>query len=311
LQKGHFPIGKSGFIGWRISNGPRKSLGWIPFKAAAVVYKQGQVFFRGKALSLWDSYGLSNYKLGAGSISQDARGRWYFNVTVEVKKIQTSKAPLDTTKVIGIDLGLTDVIVSNDGLQVEAQKFYRKLEDQLAKAQRAKNKHRTRAIHAKIANQRKDFNHKQSTALVRKYKALFVGNVSAQKMTQTRQAKSVLDAGWSQFRTMLQYKCDNAGVWFKEINESYTTQECSVCTEKTGPKGLEGLKVRHWICPICHTQHQRDINAATNIKQRGIKWLLDECSVVLESTDSGIMNKADANSLGSDIGPLAEGIPSL
>jgi putative transposase len=131
-------------------------------------------------------------------------------------------------------------------------------------------------------------------------------------MTQTSNAKSVLDAGWSQFRTMLLYKCDHAGVWFKEIDESYSTQECCVCHARTGAKGLEGLKVREWTCGVCHTTHQRDVNAATNIKNRGIDWLEKECSVVIKPSDVVAMNKTGVqHSLGSDDGPLAEGILPL
>jgi IS605 OrfB family transposase len=125
-----------------------------------------------------------------------------------------------------------------------------------------------RAIHAKIAARRKDFLHKQSTALVRMYGAIFVGNVNAQALTQTRAAKSVLDAGWSAFRTMLQYKCDDAGAWFDEVNEAYSTPTCSACRARSGPKGLEGLRIREWTC-ACGARHHRDVNAAKNILAAG------------------------------------------
>lgn len=71
---------------WRVSTGSRRSLGWIPFKARSLSYKNGQVSFQGMKLSLWDSYGLTDYELGAGSISEDSRGRWYLNVCVKGKK---------------------------------------------------------------------------------------------------------------------------------------------------------------------------------------------------------------------------------
>jgi IS605 OrfB family transposase len=80
----------------------------------------------------------------------------------------------------------------------------------------------------KIANRRKDFLHKLSTELTRAKGAIFVGNVNASGLAKTRMAKSVLDAGWSAFRTMLQYKCDDAGVWFAEVDEAFSTQTCSV-----------------------------------------------------------------------------------
>ena len=108
-----------------------------------------------------------------------------------------------------------------------------------------------------------------STKLVRRYGAIFVGNVNASALTKTGQAKSVLDAGWSQFRSYLQYKCDDAGGWFVEVNEAYSTQDCSVCDARSGPKGLKELGIREWVCSHCGTVHQRDRNAAKNILRRG------------------------------------------
>ena len=124
---------------------------------------------------------------------------------------------------------------------------------------------RVRARCAKAANRRKDQHHKHSTALVRQYDAIFVGHVNALALAKTRMAQSVLDAGWGMFRTMLRYKCDDAGVWFEEVNEAYSTQSCSCCQSRTGPKGVAGLGIREWACEICGAYHHRDINAAINI----------------------------------------------
>lgn len=264
---------------WRVSTGPRRSLGWIPFKSSAIRYKSGQVLFAGHALSLWDSYGLAKYELGSGCISQDARGRWYLNVTVKALSWPKSTNLAGVrSEAVGIDLGLKDLIASSTGTKVEAQQFYRDLESRLALAQRAGKSERTKAIHAKISNRRKDHLHKLSTSLVARHQVIFVGNVDAQKLTQTRMAKSVLDAGWSTFRTMLQYKCDSAGVWFKQVDEKFSTQECSICGVRTGPKGLAGLSVRHWTCPVCLLAHDRDTNSACVIKARGLVWLENEFS---------------------------------
>src|SRR6202011_6165229 len=95
-----------------------------------------------------------------------------------------------------------------------------------------------------IKNSRKDQLHKLSTALVEEYGAIFIGNVNGSALARTRMAKSGLDAGWSLFRTMLQYKCDYAGVWFDEVDEAYSTVTCSCCKRRTGPRGLEGLRIR-------------------------------------------------------------------
>jgi hypothetical protein len=108
---------------------------------------------------------------------------------------------------VGIDLGLKSFAAFSDEAipPVDAQRFYRDLEPALARAQRAQKPQRSRAIHAKIAHRRKDFLHKLSTRLVKANGAIFVGNVNASALAKTRQAKSVLDAGWSAFRTMLQF----------------------------------------------------------------------------------------------------------
>jgi hypothetical protein len=71
-------------------------------------------------------------------------------------------------------------------------------------------------------------------------------------------AKSVLDASWSMLRTQLQYKGDSVGSWVRQVNEAYSTQECSCCHARTGPKGLEGLAVRQWACTVCQSEHDRD-----------------------------------------------------
>ena len=255
-------------LAWRKSGGVRRSLGWIPFKASGITYANGQIKYGKVWLALWDSYGLKQYDLGPGSISEDARGRWYINICATPKQKAMHQMALLRDSV-GIDLGLKEFAASSDGSKIEAQKFYRELEGQLANAQRANKKDRVKAIHARIANRRKDFHHKLSTRLINSYGAIFVGNVNASALAKTHQAKSVLDAGWSAFRTMLQYKCDRAGVWFDEVNEAYSTQTCSCCKKRTGPKGWEGLGVREWTCSACRTVHHRDINAGKNILAAG------------------------------------------
>jgi len=293
---------------WRISRGAKRSLGWIPVKSSALAYKGGQVHYQGQPLSLWDSYGLADYELRQGSFCEDSRGRWYLNVSVDVKK----PAPGLGTNAIGIDLGLKDLASVSDGSKVEIQKTYRNAETALVVAQRANKKARVKAIHAKIANRRKDFSHKLSTRMVRANGAIFVGNVNAGSLAKTSMAKSVLDASWSTFRTMLQYKCDHAGVWFDEVNESYSTQECSECHARTGPKGLTGLGVREWTCSVCGSIHDRDTNAAKNILERGLVGMRVSLAMEAKANDI-VMNKAVSASTTDGVGhdPLAVGITAL
>ena len=264
---------KKAKLRWRVSNpqSSKYSLGWIPFKARALQYKSGQIAFAGKRFSLWDSYGLADYELRAGSFSQDSRGRWYLNVAVKVQA-QASTA----TASVGIDLGLKEAAVASTGERIEGR-FYRKLECKLGMAQRAHKKQRIKAIHAKIANQRKDLLHKFSSALVKNNAAIFVGDVASAKLVKTKMAKSTLDAGWAMLKTMLEYKSHQAGIVFMEVNEAYSTQTCSCCGSipASSPKGRAGLRIREWVCSECGTAHDRDTNAAKNILAAGLRRLAE------------------------------------
>ena len=268
---------KKAKLRWRVSNpqSSKYSLGWIPFKARALQYKAGQIAFAGQKFSLWDSYGLADYELRAGSFSEDSRGRWYLNVVVKVQAKGSS-----ATASVGIDLGLKEVAVASNGQRIEGR-FYRKLEADLGIAQRAHKKRRVKAIHAKIANQRKDALHKFSTALVRENAAIFVGDVASSKLVKTKMAKSTLDAGWASLKTMLEYKSHQAGIVFEVVNESYTTQTCSCCgiIPASSPKGRAGLRIREWVCSGCGAVHDRDINAARNILAAGHRRLAEGITV--------------------------------
>ncbi|WP_053064140.1 hypothetical protein [Caballeronia mineralivorans] len=137
---------------------------------SAIQYRNAQVFLAGKPLGLWDSYGLSKYRLGTGSISEDARGRWYLNVTIKLQK-QPRLAPAAIGKAVALDLNLRRAATS-DAVLLEFEPHHRLLEEKIARAQRAKKPELVRALCAKAANRRKDQHHKHSTALVRKYDAI-------------------------------------------------------------------------------------------------------------------------------------------
>lgn len=277
-------------LAWRKSRGVRRSLGWDPFKVRTIRYHAGQVYFAGRWLSLWDSFGLKDFELRGGNFREDARGRWYLNICVpaaqraegERNKPSVESILERSIPSIGIDLGLREFAAFSDAAlpPVEAERFYRGLEPKLNRAQRARKQPRTRAIHAKIKNRRKDFLHKLSTRLVKANGAIFVGDVNASALAKTQQAKSVLDAGWSTFRTMLRYKCADAGVWFDEVDEAFSTQTCSVCHSRTGPKGRKGLGIRGWQCALCGAIHDRNVNAAQNILAAGHRRLAEGISAV-------------------------------
>lgn len=246
---------------WRKSGGSKRSLGWIPFKSSAVSFKNGQVHFNKHHFSVWDSYGLSQYKFKSGSFNEDARGRWYFNVVVEVPRTLSSGKGA-----VGVDLGFKSSATASDGTETQYNRTYRKYEKLLALHQRANNKKRVRNIHAKIANIRKDTLHKFSNSLVKNYSEIYVGDLSIKKMLKAKRGKSTLDSSFGMLRSMLEYKCDNAGILVNtNVDERNTTRTCHSCRSLTGPKGLDGLRIREWTCDVCGDTHQRDINAAKNI----------------------------------------------
>ena len=258
---------KKARLNWRVSNpqSPKYSLGWVPFKGGHAKYKAGQIHFGGHKFSLWDSYGLSRFEMRAGSFSEDSRGRWYFNVAVEVDVLHSQG-----TSSVGIDLGLKECATTSDGDKLQGR-WFRELEPQLAAAQRARKKKRVKAIHAKIANRRKDAIHKFTTNLVKNNAAIFVGDVASARLVKTKMAKSTLDAGWAMFKTALEYKCRQAGVVFEVVNEAYSTQTCSACgaLPESRPNGIAGLRIREWTCSECGAEHDRDVNAARNILAAG------------------------------------------
>ena len=237
----------------------KKSLGWLPFIPRAVQISDASVRYKKRIFRFWKSRNIEG-DFRCGSFSQDARGRWYVNFTCEVVC-----QDIGAFGEVGIDLGLKTFATMSDGNKIENPRIFRKYEETLAKAQRAGNKKRVRAIHAKISNARKDFLHKQSTRLVQTYGRVVVGNVNSGKLAKTRMAKSVLDAGWSSFRNMISYKTRLRGGEYVEGDERYSTQVCSSCGCLTGPKGITQLGVRSWVCSECKSVHDRDTNSACNI----------------------------------------------
>jgi putative transposase len=185
----------------------------------------------------------------------------------------------------------------SDGSKIENLRHYRKYERALGKAQRARNKSRAKAIHAKIVNARRHHLHEQSTKLVQANKLIVVGDVNAQTMTQTKMAKSVLDASWSGFRSMLRYKAMRHGARYVEVSERGSSVTCSACGARGGPKGIAGLRVRAWECGGCGVLHDRDTNAAVNLLLGAERRpLVAEIPVLYGGEDVKASRQSNANS---------------
>lgn len=251
---------------WRISKGTRKNLGWIPVTNQAIKVENSTLTFAGNTFKFWKSREIEG-KIKSASFSENSKGQWFINLICEYEPEPT---PINIHSV-GIDLGLKTLVTLSTGETIENPRFLKHHEEALAKAQRAKHKKQARNIHLKIKNSRKDFLHKETTRLVNKFGIFFVGNVSSKQMIKKRNfSKSISDAGWYLFKTLLEYKVIALGRVFKEINEKYSSCTCSVCSAKTGPSGLGQLGVRNWICSNCNTPHNRDVNAAVNILNFGL-----------------------------------------
>jgi putative transposase len=243
----------------------KRSLCWIPFKGRCIRVDDDEVTYKGCRLRFWNSRQLAG-TIKTGSFTQDACGYWYVNFQCQVEDIGIPHGRAE----IGIDLGLKNQLACSDmDAPYSRENLTRKHEDALAMAQRARKKRRVKAIHAQIANARKDWAHKTTTAIVNRAQLIVVGNVSSTKLAKTSMAKSTLDAGWGQLRTLLQYKASRLGVTYREVNESGSSMTCSACLARTGPSGLSALGVRVWTCTSCGVLHDRDINAAHNILRSG------------------------------------------
>jgi putative transposase len=241
----------------------KKSLGWIPFAAARAVKLDGDaVIYLKRRYRLWRSRPVDG-KIKTGCFAQDARGRWYLSLQAEIAESQTCGAGE-----IGVDLGLSTLATVSDGRKIENPRHFKKYKSALAKAQRARNKKRVRAIHAKIANARRHYLHVQSTKLVRENRLIVVGNVVAKSLPYRSCRKSAIDASWSQFRSQLRYKASRHGARYIEADETGSSASCSACGARSGPEGQKGLRVRAWVCDCCHARHDRDINAAVNLLLR-------------------------------------------
>jgi IS605 OrfB family transposase len=252
-------------LSWRSK---KRSLGWVPFYGQTIRVTSDTIKYNKVVFKFWKSREIEG-NIKSGSFTQDSQGKWYVSFVCDTVKVPKIKSGGE----VGIDLGLKSIGVLSNGVILDRENITTKYASKLAIAQRAKKKKQVTNIHAKIKNTRKDWNHKQTTRLINTYDKIFVGNVSSSKLKRTRMAKSVSDAGWYDFKSILAYKAIALGVEFKEVKENFSTVTCSVCFERTGPRGLSALGVREWICP-CGASHDRDVNAAKNILRFGCESLI-------------------------------------
>ncbi|MGW3495480.1 RNA-guided endonuclease InsQ/TnpB family protein, partial [Streptomyces sp. NPDC001020] len=190
------------------------------------------------------------------TVIKDAAGRYFASFVIDTDPAADAARMPDTDQSIGIDLGLAHFAVLSDGTKIGSPRFLRRAEKKLKKAQRelsrkqkgSKNRAQARLkvarAHAKVADARREFQHQLSTRLIRENQAVAVEDLAVGGLARTRLAKSVHDAGWSQFVGMLEYKAARYGRAFVKVGRfEPTSQVCSTCGHRDGPKPLH---VRDW-----------------------------------------------------------------
>jgi putative transposase len=212
------------------------------------------------------------------TISHEADG-WYAILSVQLSCADVPAQPLPPTgRETGIDVGLKVFLITANGETVENPRHYRRGEKKIAKAQRVvsrrtKGSHgRRKAVgllqraHQTVKRQRLDFHHKTALKLLRQYDTIYLEDLQVANMVRNRHlAKSISDAGWAQFRTILDAKAAYAGRRVIAVPAQYTSQDCSGCGERV-PKSLS---VRTHVCTSCGLVLDRDENAARNIQWAG------------------------------------------
>jgi putative transposase len=206
------------------------------------------------------------------TVIKDRAGRYFASFVVETGPEETLP---QAASEVGVDLGLGHFAILSDGTKIASPRFLRRAEKRLKKAQRtfsrkekgSKNRDKARRKvarqHARVADARREFHHKLSTKLIRENQAVAVEDLCVKGLARTRLAKSIHDAGWAQFVSMLEYKAARYGRTFHRIGRfEPTSQVCCVCGVKDGPKPLS---VRVWTCKECGAVLDRDINAAVNV----------------------------------------------
>lgn len=222
------------------------------------------------------------YILKSATVSKAPSGKYFVSVLFEYESQIQKIKPI---KFLGLDYSMGELFRDSEGNSPNYPKFYRKSECKLKKEQRklslmikgSKNRGKQRIkvakIHEKITNQRNDFLHKLSRNLTNNYDCICIEDLNMKAMSQALNfGKSVADNGWGKFCTFLDYKLKEAGKELLVVDKFFaSSQLCSFCGHKY--EKVRDLSVREWICPCCNAHHNRDINAAINIRNQGMRVL--------------------------------------
>ena len=255
-----------------------------------------------------------NHQIKSATISLESTGKYYIAILTEYENNTT---PIVLANVVGLDFSMKELYVDSDGNEGNYPRFYRNAQKKLAKEQRIlskrnkgsgrslKQKRRVAKLHAHVANQRKDYLHKQSTVITKQYDAVVIESLNMRSMSQTMNfGKSVMDNGWGMFVNMLDYKLKEQGKALVTIDKWFpSTKLCSNCGCK---KSEITLKERVYICEHCGIILDRDLNAATNIKNVGRAML----GLDIETSTTKVLTKKNRRIDGDSARMLGRKRPS-
>lgn len=239
--------------------GSRNKLNSIPFRDLVPTPKNGRIKLVGLAPIRFHKQDLPEGKIKCARAIKKASG-WYLCLWIDATPISDTPSG---GGVIGIDPGFAHLLTLSSGDKIAHPRELESSALRLAQVQRGKDRKQTARIQERIANQRKDRNHKLSRRLVAENQVIAFSKDNLQGLSRIF-GKSVASSSHSQLRSMLAYKCRAGGRQYIEVPSRNSTKTCSACGSLSGPTGYAGLKVRQWQCDACGADHDRDINAAIN-----------------------------------------------
>ncbi len=245
--------------------GQRNKLTSIPFPDPFKMPEGTSILVPGIGHVRFHKQTLPVGRIKSGRIVKRASG-WYLCLFLDT-------GPQDIPHIgdgeIGIDPGFLSLLTLSTGEKIPHPQERKKTSDRLSQAQRGRRMHLTARLQERLANQRKDRNHKLSRCLVAENQSIIWSKDNDKALARSF-GKSVASAAHAQLRTMLAYKCTASGRQFVEVPSRFSTKTCSACGCLSGPTGYAGLSVRQWQCAACGAAHDRDVNAAINTLHAGV-----------------------------------------